>query len=142
MSCKLKLCSYYFQIIYNLCMFVGFRSRKRRPSSSQDQDESREEEMKDDDGDDEPKEEEMTECTAALVLMSLSCSPHSPSIQGRYTNFVYFHRIPHVYTYVNSFANFRNLLRRKKYFIVFGLDYILYLLSLESIRCNFAHSRT
>lgn len=66
---------------------VYFRSRKRRPSSSQDQDESREEEMKDEDGggDDEPKEEEMTECTAALVLMSLSCSPHSPSIQGRYS---------------------------------------------------------
>lgn len=39
--------------------------------------------MKDEEGD-EPKEEEMTECTAALVLMSLSCSPHSPSIQGRY----------------------------------------------------------
>ncbi|XP_022179216.1 zinc finger protein 395 isoform X1 [Myzus persicae] len=60
-------------------------SRKRRPSSSQDQDESREEEMKDEDDDNEPKEEEMTECTAALVLMSLSCSPHSPSIQGRIT---------------------------------------------------------
>lgn len=39
--------------------------------------------MKDEEGDSEPKEEEMTECTAALVLMSLSCSPHSPSIQGR-----------------------------------------------------------
>lgn len=42
--------------------------------------------MKDEDDDNEPKEEEMTECTAALVLMSLSCSPHSPSIQGRYLN--------------------------------------------------------
>ncbi|XP_050443437.1 zinc finger protein 395 [Adelges cooleyi] len=58
-------------------------SRKRRPSTSQEQDDVREEEMKDDDDGNEPKEEEMTECTAALVLMSLSCSPHSPSIQGR-----------------------------------------------------------
>nr|CAD7427315.1 unnamed protein product [Timema monikensis] len=37
-------------------------SRKRRPSSSQDE-----------------KEDYMDECTAALVLMSLSCSPHSPN---------------------------------------------------------------
>lgn len=41
-------------------------SRKRRPSSSQD----------------DPKEDLMNECTAALVLMSLSCSPHSPSLNG------------------------------------------------------------
>ncbi|XP_069701966.1 zinc finger protein 395 isoform X2 [Periplaneta americana] len=41
-------------------------SRKRRPSSSQD------------DG----KEDFMDECTAALVLMSLSCSPHSPNFNG------------------------------------------------------------
>ncbi|XP_021937970.1 zinc finger protein 704 isoform X4 [Zootermopsis nevadensis] len=37
-------------------------SRKRRPSSSQ--------------------EDFMDECTAALVLMSLSCSPHSPKFNG------------------------------------------------------------
>lgn len=37
-------------------------SRKRRPSSSQ--------------------EDVMDECTAALVLMSLSCSPHSPNFNG------------------------------------------------------------
>lgn len=85
-------------------VIVGFRSRKRRPSSSQDQDESREEEMKDDEGDNEPKEEEMTECTAALVLMSLSCSPHSPSIQGRYSNFVIFFHIDHVYNNLNCWV--------------------------------------
>lgn len=42
-------------------------SRKRRPSSSHD----------------DPKELDfMDECTAALVLMSLSCSPHSPNFNG------------------------------------------------------------
>ncbi|XP_046668428.1 zinc finger protein 395 [Homalodisca vitripennis] len=41
-------------------------SRKRRPSCSQE------------DG----KEDLMNECTAALVLMRLSCSPHSPSFNG------------------------------------------------------------
>lgn len=99
--------------IYNIflsshCCVFGFRSRKRRPSSSQDQDESRDEEMKDEDGDDEPKEEEMTECTAALVLMSLSCSPHSPSIQGRYTHnsclIRVFRRPAYVCVRVESFA--------------------------------------
>uniref|UniRef100_A0A0A9XSB4 Zinc finger protein 395 n=1 Tax=Lygus hesperus TaxID=30085 RepID=A0A0A9XSB4_LYGHE len=39
-----------------------YGSRKRRPSSSQ-----------------EDKEDLMDECTAALVLMHLSCSPHSPN---------------------------------------------------------------
>lgn len=39
-----------------------YGSRKRRPSSSQD----------------DQKEDLMDECTAALVLMHLSCSPHSP----------------------------------------------------------------
>uniref|UniRef100_A0A1B6CTT6 C2H2-type domain-containing protein n=1 Tax=Clastoptera arizonana TaxID=38151 RepID=A0A1B6CTT6_9HEMI len=39
-------------------------SRKRRPSTSQE----------------DAKEDLMNECTAALVLMSLSCSPHSPSL--------------------------------------------------------------
>ncbi|CAH1368303.1 unnamed protein product [Tenebrio molitor] len=42
-------------------------SRKRRPSSSQD---------------DNFKDTQMDECSAALVLMSLSCSPHSPNING------------------------------------------------------------
>ncbi|KAJ3653252.1 hypothetical protein Zmor_012513 [Zophobas morio] len=42
-------------------------SRKRRPSSSQD---------------DSPKDTQMDECSAALVLMSLSCSPHSPNLNG------------------------------------------------------------
>ncbi|XP_033607206.1 zinc finger protein 704 isoform X3 [Cryptotermes secundus] len=41
---------------------VPMPSRKRRPSSSQ--------------------EDFMDECTAALVLMSLSCSPHSPHLNG------------------------------------------------------------
>lgn len=80
-----------------------FRSRKRRPSTSQDQDESREEEMKDEEGDNEPKEEEMTECTAALVLMSLSCSPHSPSIQGWYKYLKFFSR-ERVKSFVPFFA--------------------------------------
>ncbi|CAH1280498.1 unnamed protein product [Diabrotica balteata] len=40
-------------------------SRKRRPSGSQD---------------DCPKDSQMDECSAALVLMSLSCSPHSPNL--------------------------------------------------------------
>ncbi|XP_066901964.1 zinc finger protein 395 [Halyomorpha halys] len=39
-----------------------YGSRKRRPSTSQD----------------DQKEDLMDECTAALVLMHLSCSPHSP----------------------------------------------------------------
>ncbi|XP_075235780.1 zinc finger protein 395-like isoform X2 [Lycorma delicatula] len=42
-------------------------SRKRRPSTSQDE---------------VGKEDLMNECTAALVLMSLSCSPHSPGLNG------------------------------------------------------------
>ncbi|XP_064213018.1 uncharacterized protein Glut4EF isoform X2 [Tribolium castaneum] len=42
-------------------------SRKRRPSSSQD---------------DNYKDTQMDECSAALVLMSLSCSPHSPNFNG------------------------------------------------------------
>ncbi|XP_044266831.1 zinc finger protein 395 isoform X1 [Tribolium madens] len=42
-------------------------SRKRRPSSSQD---------------DNYKDTQMDECSAALVLMSLSCSPHSPNFHG------------------------------------------------------------
>ncbi|CAH1175809.1 unnamed protein product [Phaedon cochleariae] len=40
-------------------------SRKRRPSSSHD---------------DNSKDSQMDECSAALVLMSLSCSPHSPNL--------------------------------------------------------------
>ncbi|RZF35692.1 hypothetical protein LSTR_LSTR010013 [Laodelphax striatellus] len=44
-------------------------SRKRRPSTSQ------EENVKE-------GENPLNECTAALVLMSLSCSPHSPSLNG------------------------------------------------------------
>ncbi|KAF5277740.1 hypothetical protein FQR65_LT03720 [Abscondita terminalis] len=44
-----------------------YGSRKRRPSSSQD---------------DSPKDPQMDECSAALVLMSLSCSPHSPNFGG------------------------------------------------------------
>ncbi|KAJ8920612.1 hypothetical protein NQ315_004751 [Exocentrus adspersus] len=44
-----------------------FRSRKRRPSSSQD---------------DCSKDSQMDECSAALVLMSLSCSPHSPNLNA------------------------------------------------------------
>ncbi|KAG8282440.1 c-clamp [Homalodisca vitripennis] len=44
-------------------------SRKRRPSCSQE------------DG----KEDLMNECTAALVLMRLSCSPHSPSFNDAST---------------------------------------------------------
>lgn len=42
------------------------RSRKRRPSYSQED------------------LDFMDECTAALVLMSLSCSPHSPRLTGMY----------------------------------------------------------
>lgn len=42
-----------------------YGSRKRRPSSSQD---------------DSPKDSQMDECSAALVLMSLSCSPHSSNL--------------------------------------------------------------
>ncbi|XP_019867464.1 zinc finger protein 395 isoform X1 [Aethina tumida] len=42
-------------------------SRKRRPSHSQDDIQL-------------PKDSQMDECSAALVLMSLSCSPHSPSL--------------------------------------------------------------
>lgn len=45
---------------------IGQGSRKRRTSTSNDEK----------DGD------YMNECTAALVLMSLSCSPHSPHITG------------------------------------------------------------
>ncbi|XP_073980616.1 glucose transporter 4 enhancer factor [Rhodnius prolixus] len=48
---------------HNIDVPPTYGSRKRRPSSSQD------------DG----KEDLMDECTAALVLMHLSCSPHSPS---------------------------------------------------------------
>lgn len=44
-----------------------YGSRKRRPSSSQD---------------DSPKDSQMDECSAALVLMSLSCSPHSPNLNA------------------------------------------------------------
>ncbi|KAF2881365.1 hypothetical protein ILUMI_24808 [Ignelater luminosus] len=44
-----------------------YGSRKRRPSSSQE---------------DSPKDTQMDECSAALVLMSLSCSPHSPNFSG------------------------------------------------------------
>ncbi|XP_039296353.1 zinc finger protein 395 [Nilaparvata lugens] len=44
-------------------------SRKRRPSTSQDENVIGKE-----------GESLMNECTAALVLMSLSCSPHSPSL--------------------------------------------------------------
>ncbi|KAJ9591436.1 hypothetical protein L9F63_002042, partial [Diploptera punctata] len=46
-------------------------SRKRRPSSSQDD-----------------KEDYMDECTAALVLMSLSCSPNSPNFNVATTHIV------------------------------------------------------
>ncbi|XP_074041984.1 glucose transporter 4 enhancer factor [Leptinotarsa decemlineata] len=42
-------------------------SRKRRPSFSQE---------------DNLKDNQMDECNAALVLMSLSCSPHSPNFNG------------------------------------------------------------
>lgn len=50
--------------------FISFcsRSRKRRPSNSQD---------------DFPKDPQMDDCSAALVLMSLSCSPHSPNLSGK-----------------------------------------------------------
>nr|CAI5824968.1 unnamed protein product [Callosobruchus analis] len=44
-------------------------SRKRRTSSSTD---------------DSPKDSQMDECSAALVLMSLSCSPHSPNFNRKY----------------------------------------------------------
>lgn len=53
----------------NLCLYL-YRSRKRRTSYTQDE---REYLL---DGDD------MDECNAALVLMSLSCSPNSPR-QGK-----------------------------------------------------------
>ncbi|KAL1140329.1 hypothetical protein AAG570_000261 [Ranatra chinensis] len=48
-------------------------SRKRRPSTGQD----------------ENKEDLMDECTAALVLMRLSCSPHSPNSVAPGTHFQY-----------------------------------------------------
>ncbi|XP_014246401.1 zinc finger protein 395 isoform X2 [Cimex lectularius] len=48
---------------HNIDVPPVYGSRKRRPSSSQD----------------DAKEDLMDECTAALVLMHLSCSPHSPS---------------------------------------------------------------
>lgn len=54
------------------CILISFlapRSRKRRPSSSQD---------------DNFKDTQMDECSAALVLMSLSCSPHSPNFNGKF----------------------------------------------------------
>lgn len=51
---------------YLLCYF---RSRKRRTSSSQDDASNL-------------KDSQMDECSAALVLMSLSCSPHSPNLHG------------------------------------------------------------
>lgn len=47
-----------------------FRSRKRRTSYSQDERDYLFSNINDDDT--------MDECNAALVLMSLSCSPHSP----------------------------------------------------------------
>lgn len=50
------------------CYFFFFRSRKRRTSSSQEEN---------------PKDSQMDECSAALVLMSLSCSPHSPNLTGK-----------------------------------------------------------
>lgn len=43
-----------------------YGSRKRRPSNSQD----------------DLKDTQMDECSAALVLMSLSCSPHSPNLNS------------------------------------------------------------
>lgn len=47
---------------------ICYRSRKRRPSNSHD---------------DGSRDALMDECNAALVLMSLSCSPHSPNIGSK-----------------------------------------------------------
>ncbi|KAL3280807.1 hypothetical protein HHI36_004038 [Cryptolaemus montrouzieri] len=52
-----------------------YGSRKRRPSSSQD---------------DNSKDSQMDECSAALVLMSLSCSPHSPNLNAETQNDIEF----------------------------------------------------
>lgn len=61
----------FFNRVINLFVqcFFPFRSRKRRPSYSQDNDLYLSA-FRDDD--------QMNECNAALVLMSLSGSPHSP----------------------------------------------------------------
>jgi hypothetical protein len=59
-----------------MCIFCffsfEFRSRKRRPSFTQDERDLYLNSINDDDP--------MDECNAALVLMSLSCSPHSPRV--------------------------------------------------------------
>lgn len=64
--CEKSICTL---LMRNLCLYL-YRSRKRRTSYTQDE---REYLL---DGDD------MDECNAALVLMSLSCSPNSPR-QGK-----------------------------------------------------------
>lgn len=69
--CEKSICTL---LMRNLCLYL-YRSRKRRTSYTQDE---REYLL---DGDD------MDECNAALVLMSLSCSPNSPR-QGKWFKIV------------------------------------------------------
>lgn len=70
--------------------FFTHRSRKRRTSNSQD----------------DFKEDQMNECTAALVLMSLSCSPNS-SLNGKYILRMYYRvfvcSICYFFTYDSEF---------------------------------------
>jgi hypothetical protein len=65
-------------LLTDALLFV-YRSRKRRPSSGNGS------------PSDENNQDCMNECTAALVLMSLSCSPHSPRpyyVDGEYMLFL------------------------------------------------------
>lgn len=66
----------YYRSTYHWGDSICCRSRKRRTSNSHD----------------DFKEDQMNECTAALVLMSLSCSPNS-SLNGEY-NLILFQNFP------------------------------------------------
>lgn len=100
------------QIYIIKTFFRCCRSRKRRPSGSQE---------------DCPKDSTMDECSAALVLMSLSCSPHSPNLTGKFFCLIFLYII---------------ILR--KWILVF-VSVTIFLecsLTLVAITCNFFLNKT